>query len=61
LQVTFGFAYESTTDLEGLVDLGQVAALAEQLAPVKKTHSWPATMRCSRSLSMVGGGGAGET
>jgi hypothetical protein len=36
LQVTFGFSYESTADLERLVDLSQVAALAEQLAPVKK-------------------------
>jgi hypothetical protein len=36
LQITFGFSYESTADLEALVDLGQVAALAEQLAPVKK-------------------------
>lgn len=36
LQITFGFAFESTADLEALVDLDQVGALAEQLAPVKK-------------------------
>lgn len=36
LQVTFGFTYETTADLESLVDLGQVAGLAEQLAPIKK-------------------------
>jgi hypothetical protein len=36
LQITFGFTYESTADLENLVDLGQVAALAEQLGPTKK-------------------------
>lgn len=36
LQITFGFSYESTDDLQTLVDLDQVAALAKQLASVKK-------------------------
>lgn len=36
LQITFGFDYRSTADLEALVDPAQVARLAEKLAPVKK-------------------------
>lgn len=36
LQITFGFGYESAVDLEALVDLQQVEALAERLRPSKK-------------------------
>jgi hypothetical protein len=38
LQVTFGLTYESTSDLESLVDLEQVEQLADQLAPVKSSR-----------------------
>ena len=36
LQITFGFDYQSTAELQALVDLDQVGKLAKQLAPVKK-------------------------
>jgi len=36
LQVGFGLSYSSTAELESLVDLDQVSALADRLLPVKK-------------------------
>jgi hypothetical protein len=38
LQATFAFSYESTDELQRLVDVEQVIKLAEQLAPLKKTQ-----------------------
>ncbi|WP_433723795.1 hypothetical protein ACQP0C_25460 [Nocardia sp. CA-129566] len=36
LQSLFGFQYESTSDLEGLVDLEQVSRIADDLATIRK-------------------------
>jgi len=54
LQATFGFAYESAADLENLVDLNQVDALAAQLAPAKNNNLTLARNDALMALAVYG-------